>query len=146
MSVASEASASSIAPRFGADSPLPSRSGPAEPAWSALLRDEGPARGGLAVLLDRLGLRAEPHALLPRGARPQSVACRRRARRATRGRSRRELLLPSHDLLGADIDDRLVEEFEFRIDDRFAQIKDTYEKYGDGRSNLRYGYVTKPLA
>jgi hypothetical protein len=30
--------------------------------------------------------------------------------------------------------------------DRFAQIKETYEKYGDGRSNLRYGYVTKPLA
>lgn len=30
--------------------------------------------------------------------------------------------------------------------DRFAQIKQTYEKYGDGRSNLRYGYVTKPLA
>jgi uncharacterized protein len=30
--------------------------------------------------------------------------------------------------------------------DRFAQIKDTYEKSGDGRSNFRYGYVTKPLA
>ncbi len=30
--------------------------------------------------------------------------------------------------------------------DRVAQIKETYEKYGDGRSNLRYGYVAKPLA
>ena len=30
--------------------------------------------------------------------------------------------------------------------DRFAQIKETYEKYGDGRSNMRYGYVAKPLA
>jgi hypothetical protein len=30
--------------------------------------------------------------------------------------------------------------------DRFAQIKGTYEKYGEGRSNLRYGYVAKPLA
>jgi hypothetical protein len=30
--------------------------------------------------------------------------------------------------------------------DRFAQIKGTYEKYGEGRSNLRYGYVAKPVA
>ena len=29
--------------------------------------------------------------------------------------------------------------------DRFAQIKETYEKYGEGRTNMRYGYVTKPL-
>ena len=29
--------------------------------------------------------------------------------------------------------------------DRFAQIKETYEKYGDGRSNLRYGYIAKPV-
>jgi hypothetical protein len=27
--------------------------------------------------------------------------------------------------------------------DRFAQIKETYERYGDGRSNV---YVTKPPA
>lgn len=30
--------------------------------------------------------------------------------------------------------------------DRFAQIKQTYEKIGDGPSNLRYGYVAKPVA
>jgi len=30
--------------------------------------------------------------------------------------------------------------------DRFAQIKGVYEKYGEGRSNLRYGYVAKPVA
>jgi hypothetical protein len=30
--------------------------------------------------------------------------------------------------------------------DRFAQIEETYEKYGYGRSNLRYGYVSMPLA
>ena len=27
-----------------------------------------------------------------------------------------------------------------------AQIEETYEKYGYGRSNLRYGYVSKPPA
>ncbi len=27
-----------------------------------------------------------------------------------------------------------------------AQIEETYEKYGYGRSNLRCGYVSKPLA
>ena len=32
------------------------------------------------------------------------------------------------------------------LTDRVAQIKETYEKYGEGRSNLRYGYVAKPLA
>jgi len=30
--------------------------------------------------------------------------------------------------------------------DRFAQIKETYEKYGEGRTNMRYGYVSKPVA
>lgn len=30
--------------------------------------------------------------------------------------------------------------------DRIAQIKETYEKYGEGRSNLAYGYVHKPAA
>ena len=30
--------------------------------------------------------------------------------------------------------------------DRFAQIKEIYEKHGEGRSNLRYGYVAKPVA
>jgi len=30
--------------------------------------------------------------------------------------------------------------------DGFAQIEETYAKYGYGRSNLRYGYVSKPLA
>ncbi len=30
------------------------------------------------------------------------------------------------------------------INDRFAQLKDDYEKNGPGRSNLRYGYVAKP--
>jgi hypothetical protein len=29
--------------------------------------------------------------------------------------------------------------------DRYAQAKETYDKYGEGRSNLRYGYVAKPL-
>ena len=27
--------------------------------------------------------------------------------------------------------------------DKFAQIKETYDKYGEGRSNLRYGYVVQ---
>ena len=30
--------------------------------------------------------------------------------------------------------------------DRFAQIKEIYEKHGEGSSNLRYGYVAKPVA
>jgi len=30
--------------------------------------------------------------------------------------------------------------------DRFAQIKETYEKYGEGRTNMRYGYVSNPVA
>jgi hypothetical protein len=30
--------------------------------------------------------------------------------------------------------------------DRIAEAKDTYEKAGAGRSNLRYGYVLKPRA
>jgi predicted TIM-barrel fold metal-dependent hydrolase len=30
--------------------------------------------------------------------------------------------------------------------DRVAQIKETYEKYGEGRSNLAYGYVARPRA
>jgi hypothetical protein len=29
------------------------------------------------------------------------------------------------------------------ITDRVAQIKETYEKYGEGRSNLAYGYVAR---
>ena len=31
------------------------------------------------------------------------------------------------------------------ITDRVAQIKETYEKHGPGRSNLAYGYVAKPV-
>ncbi|MEA3156828.1 MAG: uncharacterized protein QOK44_4417, partial [Betaproteobacteria bacterium] len=30
------------------------------------------------------------------------------------------------------------------VNDRYAQIKASYDKYGEGRSNLRYGYVAKP--
>jgi predicted TIM-barrel fold metal-dependent hydrolase len=30
--------------------------------------------------------------------------------------------------------------------DVVAQAKETYDKYGDGRTNLRYGYVSKPAA
>ena len=30
--------------------------------------------------------------------------------------------------------------------DHFAQIEETYEKYGYVRSKLRYGYVSMPLA
>jgi len=29
--------------------------------------------------------------------------------------------------------------------DRYAQAKEAYDKYGEGRSNLRYGYVAKPV-
>jgi hypothetical protein len=29
--------------------------------------------------------------------------------------------------------------------DRFARMKDEYEKNGPGRSNLRYGYVNRPV-
>jgi uncharacterized protein len=29
--------------------------------------------------------------------------------------------------------------------DRYAQAKEAYDKYGEGRSNLRYGYVAKPI-
>jgi hypothetical protein len=32
------------------------------------------------------------------------------------------------------------------IVDRVAQIKETYEKYGPGRSNLAYGYIAKRAA
>ncbi|HEV7393156.1 MAG TPA: amidohydrolase family protein, partial [Burkholderiales bacterium] len=31
------------------------------------------------------------------------------------------------------------------VNDRYAQIKASYDKYGEGRSNLRYGYVAKPV-
>ena len=30
--------------------------------------------------------------------------------------------------------------------DRFVQMKKAYELAGEGRSNLRYGYVAKPMA
>jgi hypothetical protein len=30
------------------------------------------------------------------------------------------------------------------ITDRVAQIKETYERFGEGRSNLAYGYVARP--
>jgi hypothetical protein len=32
------------------------------------------------------------------------------------------------------------------IVDHVAQIKETYERYGPGRSNLAYGYVARPRA
>jgi uncharacterized protein len=32
------------------------------------------------------------------------------------------------------------------VNDRVAQARETYEKYGEGRSNLAYGYVHKPTA
>jgi len=32
------------------------------------------------------------------------------------------------------------------VGDRVAQIKETYEKHGPGRTNLAYGYVAKPVA
>ncbi|HZA54023.1 MAG TPA: hypothetical protein VE616_07225, partial [Candidatus Udaeobacter sp.] len=31
-------------------------------------------------------------------------------------------------------------------DDRFAQIKEDYQKKGGGRSNRTYGYIRKPTA
>ena len=32
------------------------------------------------------------------------------------------------------------------VNDRFAQAKVAYDLHGEGRTNMRYGYVAKPTA